>query len=241
MSFFDFQTVGEGGGKKMSKKAAAEKMLDELKKLPPLPPSPVLRSPAVRTSGRLHKRSVSTNSAAKKKARNLIRDVAQSDNNTAVEDEVTNPISRLLRIQQARKLKDPVYTVIEERGQQRRKEFVIEVTVNGEKAQGVGPNKKIAKRVAAENIMIKLGYSKPPDTSSSTKGITAADKAKKVSFKESATPVNNGGAFGRQLAPGLLLMSNMGEKRKHCKNGNGNFILLTPIIIHLFAFSGIVI
>jgi hypothetical protein len=37
--FVLIQTEGEGNGKKLSKKKAAEKMVDELKKLPP--PSPV--------------------------------------------------------------------------------------------------------------------------------------------------------------------------------------------------------
>lgn len=37
------QTEGEGNGKKLSKKKAAEKMVDELKKLPPL--SPVEETP----------------------------------------------------------------------------------------------------------------------------------------------------------------------------------------------------
>lgn len=32
------QTEGEGNGKKLSKKKAAERMMDELKKLPPLSP-----------------------------------------------------------------------------------------------------------------------------------------------------------------------------------------------------------
>lgn len=35
----DMVTEGEGNGKKISKKRAAEKMLDELKKLPPMSPS----------------------------------------------------------------------------------------------------------------------------------------------------------------------------------------------------------
>lgn len=220
----------------MSKNAAAEKMLEELKKLSPLQPSPVTRSPATRSTGRLHKRNIPNNSAAKKKARNLIRDVAQTDNTTPVDDELTNPISRLLRIQQARKLKDPVYVVIEERGQQRRKEFVIEVTVNGEKAQGIGPNKKIAKRCAAENIMINLGYSKPSDTPNASKGAVAVnDKSKNVTFKELATPVtNNGGTFGRQIAPGLLLMNNnVTEKGKPFEIAFRNYHLLNYLVVSL--------
>lgn len=36
--FFFNQTEGEGNGKKLSKKKAAEKMMEELKKLPPLSP-----------------------------------------------------------------------------------------------------------------------------------------------------------------------------------------------------------
>lgn len=35
----EFVTEGEGNGKKISKKRAADKMLEELKKLPSLPPS----------------------------------------------------------------------------------------------------------------------------------------------------------------------------------------------------------
>lgn len=35
---FQLQTEGEGNGKKLSKKKAAEKMMDELRKLPPLSP-----------------------------------------------------------------------------------------------------------------------------------------------------------------------------------------------------------
>lgn len=41
-------------------------------------------------------------------------------------DEI-NPISRLMQIQQAKKEKEPIYTVMEERGQTRRREFFMEV------------------------------------------------------------------------------------------------------------------
>ena len=39
-----------------------------------------------------------------------------------------NPISRLIQIQQAKKEKEPVYTLIDERGMPRRREFVIQVS-----------------------------------------------------------------------------------------------------------------
>ena len=38
-----------------------------------------------------------------------------------------NPISRLIQIQQAKKEKEPVYTLIAERGMPRRREFVMQV------------------------------------------------------------------------------------------------------------------
>jgi double-stranded RNA-binding protein Staufen len=61
-----------------------------------------------------------------------------------------NPISRLIQIQQAKKEKEPVYTMIDERGLPRRREFFIKVTVGTQSAVGSGPNKKVAKRAAAE-------------------------------------------------------------------------------------------
>jgi dsRNA-specific ribonuclease len=43
--------------------------------------------------------------------------------------EEINPISRLIQIQQAKKEKEPVYTLREERGMPRRREFVMEVII----------------------------------------------------------------------------------------------------------------
>ena len=40
-----------------------------------------------------------------------------------------NPISRLIQIQQAKKEKEPVYTLVTERGLPRRREFVIQVFI----------------------------------------------------------------------------------------------------------------
>lgn len=71
-----------------------------------------------------------------------------------------NPISQLIQIQQARKEKEPVYTVVDERGTARRREFVISVSAGGFSANGAGPNKKLAKKIAAESKKIDLFYSK---------------------------------------------------------------------------------
>lgn len=40
-----------------------------------------------------------------------------------------NPISRLIQIQQAKKEREPVYSLLEERGMPRRREFVMEVSM----------------------------------------------------------------------------------------------------------------
>lgn len=124
-----FVAEGEGNGKKISKKRAAEKMLEELMKLPPLP--------QMYNNIMKMKRKRMTN---KKKTRNLIK--MNVDKTTETVEEI-NPISRLIQVQQANKEREPVYTVLEERGVARRREFVIEASVNGHSCTGVGPNKKV--------------------------------------------------------------------------------------------------
>ncbi|KAK2862027.1 hypothetical protein Q5P01_001560 [Channa striata] len=72
-----------------------------------------------------------------------------------------NPISRLAQIQQAKKEKEPEYSMVTERGLPRRREFVMQVTVCGQSAEGMGPSKKVAKRNAAEKMLELLGYKVP--------------------------------------------------------------------------------
>lgn len=47
----------------------------------------------------------------------------------APEKEDMNPISRLIQIQQAKKEQEPLYTLEEEKGAPRRREFVMSVSV----------------------------------------------------------------------------------------------------------------
>lgn len=97
-----------------------------------------------------------------------------------------NPISRLAQIQQAKKEKEPEYSMVTERGLPRRREFVMQVrklsagrllvqrgapdtsapdpsqvTVSGQCAEGMGPSKKVAKRNAAEKMLDLLGFKVP--------------------------------------------------------------------------------
>lgn len=102
--------------------------------------------------------------------------------------------------------------MLEERGAPRRREFVIEASVNGHSCTGVGPNKKIAKRNAAEALLAMLGYSNP--TASTQKPPLKVDKdaemnekTRKVTFVEEKLETPSvGGSSGRQLVPGLLLV-----------------------------------
>jgi double-stranded RNA-binding protein Staufen len=216
----DTITEGEGNSKKLSKKRAADKMLEELKHLPPLPPATFLR---------IKKKP----NAPKKKSRNLIK-VSEDPKGSGSGDygQGINPISRLIQIQQAKKEKEPVFTLLAERGVPRRREFVMQVKVGSHVCTGSGPNKKLAKRAAADALLQLLGYSRPqpqPEKSSikhQQNNTTIDDRGRKVTFVEEMgglhvpPPVDKqqGGGMqlqmsdgmvgaGRQLVPGLLLMS----------------------------------
>lgn len=138
--FIISQTEGEGNGKKISKKRAAESMLTELRKLPPMSPSNSIMDCTQKPKHMKRKAQ-----PVKKKARNLIKE------NPDEEPEDVNPISRLIHVSQIHKAKDPQYTLITEAGTPRRREFVIEVCAVNQTAQGVGSTKKQAKRKAAES------------------------------------------------------------------------------------------
>nr|XP_034323124.1 double-stranded RNA-binding protein Staufen homolog isoform X1 [Crassostrea gigas] len=190
----DMETESEGNSKKVSKKKAAELMLEKLKELPALPPS-VIR-PRTKIS--------------KKKNKNIIKQQMQkADPNYGVG---INPISRLIQIQQAQQKKEPVYTLLNERGLPRRREFVIQVQVDDQTCTGVGPNKKLAKRHAAEAMLTLLGYNKPSPQPAKPAIKSASNQEetgmKKVHFQESTedseSSSNNKSSGGRQLVPGLL-------------------------------------
>lgn len=110
-------------------------MINKLKELPPSSPiAPILRVKQIK------RKPLPT----KKKTRNLIK---ESDEDS----EGLNPISRLIHIAQTRKAKEPVYTLVEERGAPRRREFTMEVSCVKQTAQGTGQTKKLAKRQAAQS------------------------------------------------------------------------------------------
>uniref|UniRef100_H3ADN9 Double-stranded RNA-binding protein Staufen homolog 2 n=1 Tax=Latimeria chalumnae TaxID=7897 RepID=H3ADN9_LATCH len=160
----EFTAEGEGNSKKLSKKRAATAVLQELKKLPSLP---------VTEKPKLH---------FKKRPKTILKTGPEYGQGM-------NPISRLAQIQQAKKEKEPDYVLLSERGMPRRREFVMQVKVGSEVATGTGPNKKVAKRNAAEAMLLQLGYkaSTPvqnqPEKSSENKGWNG----QKPTFSEQAS------------------------------------------------------
>lgn len=72
-----------------------------------------------------------------------------------------NPISRLIQVMQGRKEDEPAFRLVGERGQNRYREFVVEVICGDMTLTGVGPNKKLAKRAAAVAMLEQIGYIKP--------------------------------------------------------------------------------
>nr|KAG5691353.1 hypothetical protein BaRGS_033402 [Batillaria attramentaria] len=200
----EMATEAEGNSKKLSKKRAAEMMLDELRKLPALPVANL--KPKVKPP---------TN---KKKNRNIIK-VQKADPSYGVG---VNPISRLIQIMQAQKKKEPVYTLLAEKGLPRRREFIMQCQVDENVSQGVGPNKKLAKRNAAESMLQLLGFSRPSPQPSkpaikSSQSSEGSGSDKKVTFVDTGKPCGNGvsgestvttaGAVGCQVVPGLLRLN----------------------------------
>uniref|UniRef100_A0A671SC78 Double-stranded RNA-binding protein Staufen homolog 1 n=1 Tax=Sinocyclocheilus anshuiensis TaxID=1608454 RepID=A0A671SC78_9TELE len=134
----EFSGEGEGKSKKIAKKLAAIAVLEELRILPQLP---VIDKIPLRI---------------KKKSKSIIKLQTSPEYGQGM-----NPISRLAQIQQSKKEKEPEYTLVTERGLPRRREFVMQVSVASQNAEGMGPSKKVAKRNAAEKMLELLGFKVP--------------------------------------------------------------------------------
>ncbi|XP_049873278.1 double-stranded RNA-binding protein Staufen homolog 2 isoform X2 [Pectinophora gossypiella] len=199
----DMETEGEGNGKKVSKRRAAEHMLDEMRR----------RWPPALLRARPHhdKRKPQP---TKKKPRNLIKEGGAAAGEAGGAD---NPISRLAVARHAVRARSPQYRVLEERGAARRREFLVQCDAPPHQATGLGPNKKTAKRRAAHNVLLAMEMA-----NASEGGIPAAvaepgtngpvDSGKNSANgdnkrKEGEAPTAGGAnSEVRQPVPGVLLM-----------------------------------
>ncbi|KHN81816.1 Double-stranded RNA-binding protein Staufen -like protein 2 [Toxocara canis] len=140
---------GEGGSKKIAKQNACALMLTKLKSLET---SPIFIASSIFKS----QKKASIPKEVKRKT--IIKDMKMDPGY----GHQINPVSRLMQVMQARKENEPKFQLIAEHGQSRYKEFVVEVAcADGLRCEGTGPNKKLAKRAAAEAMLARIGYVKP--------------------------------------------------------------------------------
>nr|AAF42866.1 staufen [Musca domestica] len=182
-------TEAEGTGKKISKKKAAQKMLEELKKLPPIEPTTAnANSPNKRAKGggggsggkglpgAARKSGGHTKPGADKKESGHTRG-GQGDkmkkrerlDSSDVAADASNPITKLVEWCQHNKEKEPIFKIITEAGgkeRARQRQFVVEVCTKDLTVRGVGNSKKSARRNAAQNMLLALGVDTTTSNSS---------------------------------------------------------------------------
>ncbi|XP_059054920.1 maternal effect protein staufen [Achroia grisella] len=211
----EIETEGEGNGKKVSKRRAAERMLDEMRRRWP---AAMLRARPPQDRRRLQ--------PAKKKPRNLIKEGGAGGGGSGgggggggagASGGADNPISRLAVARHAVRARSPQYRVVEERGAARRREFLVRCDAPPHSATGLGPNKKTAKRRAAHNVLLAMektglldNNNSTADNETETGSNNTADVNKNgdTKRKEGESGSGSGGAGGevRQPVPGVLLM-----------------------------------
>uniref|UniRef100_A0A7N6BLV0 Double-stranded RNA-binding protein Staufen homolog 2 n=1 Tax=Anabas testudineus TaxID=64144 RepID=A0A7N6BLV0_ANATE len=163
----EFSAEGEGNSKKLSKKRAALSILQDLKKLPFIP---TVEKPKTHY---------------KKRTKTILKTGPEYGQGM-------NPISRLAQIQQAKKEKEPEYLLLSERGMPRRREFIMQVKVNNDVATGTGPNKKVAKRNAAEAMLLQLGYKASTVPQNPTEMDNKSWNGQKAPFTEATSNTQKG-------------------------------------------------
>lgn len=153
------ETMGKGLSKREARQDSAEKMLGEMDKagIPPAPSS----------CGIIVERKRRFNPVKRAKAR--------SDYGKNI-----NPITRLYQLQQAKNEPDPVFVEVTPEVQGIKvKDFtvIVKLPSSGD-AVGIGPNKRLAKRYAAENMLKSLGcqMQAPPPPKSSLKSTKSAEE-----------------------------------------------------------------
>ena len=159
----EFLAEGQGPSKKAAKQAACQKLLEQIRRL--LDNDPIqLASQIARGSCAAQRRGANglgqgIGGGAKEfaKRKTIIKDKKMDPEY----GHHINPISRLIQVMQVRQEREPAFQLLAEQGQHRHREFVCSVQCMGLEEHGTGPNKKLAKRAAAEAMLARIGYVKP--------------------------------------------------------------------------------
>uniref|UniRef100_A0A915CVQ0 DRBM domain-containing protein n=1 Tax=Ditylenchus dipsaci TaxID=166011 RepID=A0A915CVQ0_9BILA len=141
---------GEGGSKKQAKEDACRKIFEKIKGIENDPLR--LASLIVKNEKKQHFPSV----PKENKRKTIIKDKKMDPEY----GHHINPVSRLIQVTQMRNEPEPVFKLLGEQGASRYKIFIIEVTCLNFREEGTGPNKKLAKRAAAEAMLNQIGYVK---------------------------------------------------------------------------------
>lgn len=208
----ELETQGDGPTKQAAKKASSELMIAKLKEIP-------ITVPQIGQGGL----------SLKAMQRGLLRQKTQKKKNSIpvvkdLEKQAVSPISRLIQIAHVKKFKEPEFTLIStgtesnvenflkqiterDRRMLRKKKpvFTIEVTVGPHTCRGTGPNKKAAKKAAAEAAVIALGY--PPtegagDDSGDSAGGDGESNSSPTSKSPPAATGGNTGSSGKRGSGG---------------------------------------
>ncbi|KAF8381998.1 stau-1 [Pristionchus pacificus] len=143
------QARGSGRQKREAKQAACAELIETLKKM---------ESSPVHIATVLYKSQRRTTLAQTKepKRKTIVKHMKMDPSY----GHQINPVSRLIQVLQARGEPDPVFEFLGEAGQYKYKQFNVQVVVGDLFAEGAGPNKRLAKRAAAELMLELMGVAK---------------------------------------------------------------------------------
>ncbi|CAD6189160.1 unnamed protein product [Caenorhabditis auriculariae] len=142
------EATGTGSQKKEAKQDACSRLLKELQ---------LVENTPIHLASSLFKSQKKLQSMPKEKRKTLDKDKKMDPDY----GHQINPVSRLIQILQTKGGNYANFEFIGEQGQSRYKEFIMRVTCGDLVHEGRGPNKRLAKRAAAEAMLASIGYEKP--------------------------------------------------------------------------------
>lgn len=145
------EAVGKGKKKKSAQQEACTQLLKTVEHLTPDNNPVTLATSVCKTQKKL----AALNREPKRKT--IVKDKKMDP----LYGHQINPVSRLIQVTQAKSREHPTFELVAEHGVSKYKEFVICVKYGEETREGKGPNKRLAKRAAAEAMLETIGYVKP--------------------------------------------------------------------------------